>query len=1168
MYKNMHVKSLFVALLMLAILMVSQSKAVVVPVNSPTTWSDNTTFDNNDSAIVFNDAELTVDGDTLNIAAVGETPATTQKLSVLTIGGYRDASNFGDGSVTIIGGGTLLTNSVVLGRDGYSGHLTTELLSDFSISTATSTGLNNGYLVLNEGTITNNTNQSWSLLSMTWNNDETTAILFNGTATTYIGSNASGEYLELQNGTLSTTGDLDANNFTLTSGTLKVAGELTLDNFSSGTTIELLDGASWTVDSTAQTGGDIVINGGTLDVNFDLDYTDAANGSLSMSDGLIVIHDYDINLGDTADITNGAFDARSLGNNTVSWSGGTVRASTHTFFTDAYYTDNVNVDLSGTAILKVFDNSANNEDDGAYTVVYNLTMTDTATVTGGTDMLLYVQAGASITTTSGLNTADIEFMGRNDKSAYINSGATFSGDITVSNGVSNEIAAGTFNGTVTIENPGDSSTGTSETVPVGVGLTRISGGTFNNEVTLSLYRRTDLDDDEEDEENKVTITGGTFNDALIYSGAGNAAISNAGTLTLGTLELSSGTGTLSITEDVIAVGESGEYSVKLNAAVLSIDAGKTLTVTNGDFIMEEDGTGVLTGDGAVTLSDASSKFYMESGTITDNVTINADVVQSGGSINPGIREYDEDEEEWYNEIGTVTVNGDLELHDSTLKFSLTNSDKIVVSGDITTTSDGTMTIIPTKEELKFVDGTEYTVLTSGTGNITIDEDYSIVSTIGGFRLEGAQVGNDYIITLQRSIDTFPNAARNANNFANYLYDLSAAGDQQNELMKALESDPDQELAAEKLSGESHETALQSLMNVGMMRVHTLTEQIRPTMSSRFLDGGMVNGNSVDGNNAIARGQFESQPTFEQTRVWYAAYGMGGHIRGTASTASTGVTFAGMMVGIEGTYDAGSAKVGLYYDGGAVETDVNQLAAKTKIKTNFFGGYLTRELDNGYRLLTLGFGEDRYSSRRYLDIGMEDDEDTDTVETEINELAKGGYHGWETTLYGERGFDSLGRFTGIQPYIGLQYSYIRRNAFSETGSTEDGSYTDYAMLDMEAANYNSLRTYLGARWETPFYQLGHDTKTGMMLGGTFQVQTIWIHEMLDKTAPINSAQLGMSDLSNTFVVEGADCGRDWYVLSLGTRWQLSRTFSFYGDYTLLLNEQETFHTGSGGLCLTW
>lgn len=54
----------------------------------------------------------------------------------------------------------------------------------------------------------------------------------------------------------------------------------------------------------------------------------------------------------------------------------------------------------------------------------------------------------------------------------------------------------------------------------------------------------------------------------------------------------------------------------------------------------------------------------------------------------------------------------------------------------------------------------------------------------------------------------------------------------------------------------------------------------------------------------------------------------------------------------------------------------------------------------------------------------------------------------------------------------------------------------------------------------------------------------------------------------FTAAGADLARDWGWLGGGLEWSLGPYVTFGCDYDLMLNANQTLHTGSGTLAFAW
>jgi uncharacterized protein with beta-barrel porin domain len=261
--------------------------------------------------------------------------------------------------------------------------------------------------------------------------------------------------------------------------------------------------------------------------------------------------------------------------------------------------------------------------------------------------------------------------------------------------------------------------------------------------------------------------------------------------------------------------------------------------------------------------------------------------------------------------------------------------------------------------------------------------------------------------------------------------------------------------------------------------------------------------------------------------------------GNATT--TNVSTGGTIVGLRRPLGYRAAG-GVYYNFGHTYGDNATRNASTRIDDHFFGAYLNQQHDGWYWLATGGFGYDHFQTHRSLSIGS------------VSEAPESKHDGWRSMAYGELGDNyAFGRMQ-VDPFVAMQYTYLRENGFTE----QNGSVTG---LNVGGMDFNSLRTHVGARLSRKLPGLGQGRSR-------VEVRSIWMHELLDETAPIATARFSGAGAGSSFLVQGNDLGRDWYWFGTGWRWALARNVELYADYDILLNECETLHTGSGGLTATW
>ncbi|MGD9128220.1 MAG: hypothetical protein PVH19_12660, partial [Planctomycetia bacterium] len=257
MFKKRYTKTLAGASLFLVFLILGVSQAAEIVVNTDDTWSDDSGFSAGDTVVVNSAATLTVDGD-----AAGKTLASIALAS---------PASSGIGTLTLTADGELSVGTLILGDDN-DGNLNLAAGSTFSVNEIT----------FNRGTIVNEGLQYWNSKTINWNN--TNPIIFDGSGgLIYFGTQASGQSLTLLDGTLNTTGDLDADDFTLTGGLVQVAGDLTFNQQLTlgGGALELQTGSTWTMDQD-QSAGTIIVSGGTVTLEMAQNFQ-TGGGSISMS---------------------------------------------------------------------------------------------------------------------------------------------------------------------------------------------------------------------------------------------------------------------------------------------------------------------------------------------------------------------------------------------------------------------------------------------------------------------------------------------------------------------------------------------------------------------------------------------------------------------------------------------------------------------------------------------------------------------------------------------------------------------------------------------------------------------------------------------------------------------------------------------------------------------
>ena len=677
--------------------------------------------------------------------------------------------------------------------------------------------------------------------------------------------------------------------------------------------------------------------------------------------------------------------------------------------------------------------------------------------------------------------------------------------------------------------------------------------------------------------NNITGTGtmeiGGTNTTIVLTGA-NAPTSGAG---------------------VITTIDSGNI---LKAAAASVPGN---VVDNGtlDFTQTADGTyadSITSGTGNVIKDGAGTLTLSGSNTYAGTTTINAGRVDVTGTTTSTAGFTVE-----AAETGSSTITG------GTLGGTGTVSGAIVNNGTVSPGTAGTPVAILTQTAGNYIgnSGSTFVVNVNGTGTPTPGNTNSELSTTGSATLDsGSKVlvnitgtnfmnGGVYTAIAGGSAATVnPGATISTNEFFVRATDLMASGDDvvftlTTNFVPTAGATFNQIQAGRYLNANSTNTnadfvlvqnALTSITNQAEARaaLTQITGDIHPTLAqvnlnntqivieqvaTRLRGGNFAPGGSLavaqDGNPAAAPIAFvgcdeNGMPEFDggepcarpQWSAWGIGFGMGGstEFSGNATSASFGM--GGVVAGME-HWEDDCHLLGLYgaYVGSGVDTPNGQSAT---MNGGQFGGYMFG--DDGFNYYTVlgGFEFDGDTTTRRLGFGT----GTDAL-TDINNSS---YSDWQAFAYAERGMSFQSGQHVIQPFVGLQYIFVRQDAFTETGGTNTA-------LDLagSADTTNSLRSMLGARMQWAF--TNHAGRRTLP-----EIHAMWVHEFLDTSSGLTQTMVPIG--GTPFIVQGLDSGRDWAVVGGNFTWEMVNNWSMFVNYDLQTNANTTYHVGSGGLGYRW
>lgn len=649
--------------------------------------------------------------------------------------------------------------------------------------------------------------------------------------------------------------------------------------------------------------------------------------------------------------------------------------------------------------------------------------------------------------------------------------------------------------------------------------------------------------------NVVNFLGTTIVSTASNPGA-NTNIASGGTLnttTLGLMGAVTNDGTLRFTQSGLGmyngqVSGSGQVEIEGGGTVRFDEIDTTTTLATNTYTYTGQTT-VNVGTLFLGTTLASSSVNVAAGgSLLGDGTIAGDLV-SGGIFAPGD-----------NGIGTFNVGGNFTANaGSTTQIEINNggttpgvnNDAIVVAGNVTL--NGGNVVVQTTGG-SYTAGTSYTFLQYGGNRVGTFSGITTNSAFLGAELVYDDLGKAIAFMLigngmsyqsvaqtsnQSAVGGYLDANRNGatGDFAAFLNEL--------DMLDAASA----RTALNQISGEAYGTGPQVQFQSTTMQTQVLLQHI-----SSLGDAPLAAEESYASiTDVVYRGDRDEPLEFvcrndrlPSTSYWTTGYGLAGSAEGDGNASGLNFGQGGVLVGADHWLDD-AALVGLYGGYNYARFDGVNLPQNVKAGSGQFGGYLRRNFDGGRHIsLAGGFGFDNYESARTVNVGG------------FNANAVGNYDGWQSVAYGEYGRTfrvGRGRLT---PYAGLQYIYLRQNSFMETGAAP-------VNLDVAGIDAHSLRNVLGLRFDRSRRMRG-----GRML--TPQVRAAWLHEYLATSTAGSNRFVGIGGTS--FAAQGLDLGRDWALLGAGLTWQVSARWSLAANYDAQLNQNQTFHAGSGTLQYIW
>jgi len=267
-------------------------------------------------------------------------------------------------------------------------------------------------------------------------------------------------------------------------------------------------------------------------------------------------------------------------------------------------------------------------------------------------------------------------------------------------------------------------------------------------------------------------------------------------------------------------------------------------------------------------------------------------------------------------------------------------------------------------------------------------------------------------------------------------------------------------------------------------------------------------------------------------LWGMLYGHAGSSKYDGNVNGYHQGLSGIMVGSDRLNER-RLRLGLFLSMGEGSLS-SDLQDRVLSKEFMLGHYFRRDTDHSYVLFQAGLGNHRYDTRRQL--------------TFIGRTATNQHSAFLGTAHFETGLRYRSSIVNFAPFVGVQYTGLVREGFTERGA---GSLN----LTTDLEDYHSVRTMFGLRFDSvPF-----NFRKGLV---SFYGNAAWMYEFeasrrhTEFTARFTDSGILYGD---SFTINGNDPGRDWVQAGFGANYDINAHFRGFVGYDAYANQNQVMHS---------